>query len=403
MKKYFILFFFQFISANFCLSQQETQKRLEQEKAKLVSEIKQINSILFSNKSIKKSAFDEIQDLDVKIKVRNRLIRVTNQEINLISKQININQRDIETLRYEIINLKNDYANMIRKSYYSKSRQSRLMFLFSSESFYQAYNRFKYLNQYAKHRKKQGEVIIKKSNLLNKLNIELLSKKVDKESLIKENKVSQLIYQKEIENQKLMIGNLIKKQKDLENKIRVNEKKIAAFDKEIQRLIRIAIANANKKSSVPSALKFSITPEAKLVGKSFYANKGKLPWPVEEGVVIQNFGTQIHPVVRTTKIKSNGITIATTQTTDARAIFKGIVMTVLSYKGSNPTVLVQHGNYITAYTNLESVYVKKGQYLSSKEKIGKVFTNPNTGKTELKFSIFQSSIPLNPKGWIYRL
>ena len=403
MKKYFFLFFLQFVNLNTCLSQQETQKRLEKEKAKLVREIKQINSILFSNKTIRKSVFNQIQDLDVKIKVRNKLIKVGNQEINLISKKINVNQRDIDVLRVEIVKLKDDYSNMIRKSYYSKSRQSRLMFLFSSESFYQAYNRFKYLNQYAKHRKKQGEIIIKKTNLLNKLNIELLSKKVNKESLIKENKVSQLIYQKEKENQRLMIGELIKKQKNLEATIRAKEKKIAAFDKEIERLIRVAIANANKKSTAPSTLKFSITPEAKLVGKSFYANKGKLPWPVEEGVVIQNFGTQTHPIVRTTKIKSNGVTIATTQTADARAIFKGIVMTVLSYKGSNPTVLVQHGNYITAYTNLESVYVKKGQNLGAKEKIGKVFTNPNTGKTELKFSIFQSSTPLNPKGWIYRL
>ena len=385
------------------MSQQDSQKRLEKEKSKLVGEIKKINSILFSNNSIKKSVFDEIQDLDLKIKVRNKLIRVTNQEINLITKKININQKDIENLRAGIVKLKDDYANMIRKSYYSKSRQSRLMFIFSSESFYQAYNRFKYLNQYAKHRKKQGEIIIKKRNLLNKLNIELLTKKVNKESLIKDNQLSKLIYQKEIKNQKLMIGNLIKKQKDLEYRIRTKEKKIAAFDKEIERLIRVAIANANKKKSAPSTLKFSITPEAKLVGKSFYANKGKLPWPVEEGIVIQNFGTQVHPVVRTTKIKSNGVTIATTQTADARAIFKGIVMTVLSYKGSNPTVLVQHGNYITAYTNLESVYVKKGQSLRPKEKIGKVFTNPSTGKTELKFSIFQSSTPLNPRGWIFRL
>ena len=403
MKKYLLLLFLQLLTLNLSLSQQETQKRLEKEKEKLVREIKQINSILFSNNTIKKSAFDEIQDLDVKIKVRTKLIRVTNQEINFISKQININQRDIEVLKVEILKLKDDYANMIRKSYYSKSRQSRLMFLFSSESFYQAYNRFKYLNQYAKHRKKQGEIIIKKTNMLNKLNLELLSKKVNKESLIKENRVEQLVFQKEIKDQKLMITNLIKKQKDLEYRIKTKERKIREFDKEIERLIRVAIANANKKSVSPSSLKYSITPEAKLVGKSFYANKGKLPWPVEEGIVIQNFGTQVHPVVRTTKIKSNGITIATNQAADARSIFEGIVMTVLSYKGSNPTVLVQHGNYITAYTNLESVYVKKGQSLKPKEKIGKVFTNPNTGKTELKFSIFQSSTPLNPKGWIFRL
>ena len=172
MKKYLLLLFLQLLTLNLSLSQQETQKRLEKEKEKLVREIKQINSILFSNNTIKKSAFDEIQDLDVKIKVRTKLIRVTNQEINFISKQININQRDIEVLKVEILKLKDDYANMIRKSYYSKSRQSRLMFLFSSESFYQAYNRFKYLNQYAKHRKKQGEIIIKKTNMLNKLNLE---------------------------------------------------------------------------------------------------------------------------------------------------------------------------------------------------------------------------------------
>ena len=168
MNKYHFLVFLHFLITNFSLSQQETQKRLEREKEKLVREIKQINTILFSNNSIKKSAFDEIQDLDVKIKVRGKLISVTNQEINFISKQININQRDIEVLKAEIIKLKDDYANMIRKSYYSKSRQSRLMFLFSSESFYQAYNRFKYLNQYAKYRKKQGEIIIKKTNLLKK-------------------------------------------------------------------------------------------------------------------------------------------------------------------------------------------------------------------------------------------
>lgn len=403
MKDFIFLFCVFFSTSNLCLSQQEKQKRLEEEKAKLVREIKQINSILFSNKSSKKTAFNEIKDLDVKIKVRDRLIKVTNQEINFILKQININQRNIDNLREDIFKLKENYANMVRKSYYSKSRQTRLMFLFSSESFYQAYDRFKYLNQYAKHRRKQGEIIIKKSKLLSKLNIELLSKKVNKESLVKENKLSQALYQKEIENQKLMIEDLLKKQKDLETKISLNQKKITAFDREIQRLIRIAIDNASKKISAPSSLKFSITPEAKLVGESFSANKGKLPWPVEQGVVIQSFGTQVHPIVKTTKIKSNGVTIATSQTADARSIFKGIVMTILSYKGSNPTVLVQHGNYITAYTNLESVYVKKGQFISSKEKLGKIFTNPETGKTELKFSIFQSSTPLNPKGWLFKL
>ena len=146
-----------------------------------------------------------------------------------------------------------------------------------------------------------------------------------------------------------------------------------------------------------------MTPEAIALAKNFELNKGKLPWPVEQGVVIQKYGKQPHPVVKTTMIQSNGVTIATPPSSEARAVFEGKVMSIIGFKGSNPTVLIQHGNYITNYSNLGEVYVVKGQKVKAKEKIGKVFTNRETGKNELKFSVFKNSSPTNPKGWLFRM
>ena len=224
-----------------------------------------------------------------------------------------------------------------------------------------------------------------------------------KEALVKENRAVQNSLSEERLEQKELVTALKKRERSLESQIRKKQKQIAAYDKEIQRLIRAAIAASNKAAGKGKAAVFTLTPEAQLIGKNFTANKGKLPWPVEQGVVTLGFGTQTHPVVKTTKIQSNGVTIATPDNAEVRAVFKGKVMQVFSFKGSNPGVLIQHGNYITSYSNLAEVYVKKGQTIEAKEVIGKVFTHPNTGKTELKFSVFQNTTPVNPKGWVYRL
>lgn len=390
-----------------CLSigwaQDGRQEKLRQQRKQLQQEIKQINSLLFSNTKKKKSALNEVEDLAVKINLRQRLIRVTNEEANRLTQQINVNQRSIDRQRKELADLKADYADMIRYSYASKSGQSRLMFLFSSESFLQAYKRFQYLKQYAAFRKKQGILIAEKTQTLQALNKTLLAQKVRKEALVKENRAVQNSLSEERLEQKELVTALKKRERSLESQIRKKQKQIAAYDKEIQRLIRAAIAASNKAAGKGKAAVFTLTPEAQLIGKNFTANKGKLPWPVEQGVVTLGFGTQTHPVVKTTKIQSNGVTIATPDNAEVRAVFKGKVMQVFSFKGSNPGVLIQHGNYITSYSNLAEVYVKKGQTIEAKEVIGKVFTHPNTGKTELKFSVFQNTTPVNPKGWVYRL
>lgn len=382
--------------------QDSRQEKLKQQRKQLQQEIKQINTLLFTNTRKKKSALNEVEDLAVKINLRERLIRVTNEEANRLTQQINVNQRTIDRQRKALETLKADYADMIRYSYASKSGQSRLMFLFSSESFLQAYKRFQYLKQYAAFRKKQGLLIAQKTQTLQALNKTLLTQKTRKEALVKENRAVQNSLSEERLAQKELVTALKKRERSLESQIRKKQKQIAAYDKEIQRLIRAAIAASNKAAGKNKAV-FTLTPEAQLIDKNFTANKGKLPWPVEQGVVTLGFGTQTHPVVKTTKIQSNGVTIATPDNAEVRAVFKGKVMQVFSFKGSNPGVLIQHGNYITSYSNLAAVYVKKGQTIEAKEVIGKVFTHPNTGKSELKFSVFQNTTPVNPKGWVYRM
>ncbi len=379
------------------------QKELEAQRLRLKKEIKQINSILFNNIKTRKSALTQVEDLQVKLNVRLELIKVTNEQANLLTTRISINERNISTNRLELRNLKDEYANLIQKSYESKSLQNRLMFLFSSESFLQAYKRVQYLKQYASYRRKQGKAIANKTKLLQELNQTLNNEKAEKILLIEENRLVQQQIEKDAQDQKSLIKTLERKQTSLASQISKKEKQQKAIDREINRLIREAIAASNEALGKKRKKTFQLTPEAKLIADNFKANKGRLPWPLEKGVVVQSFGRQRHPVVKTTTIQSNGVILATEPLAQVRAVFEGEVMSVIVIKGSNPSVLIRHGNFITLYTNLAKLYVTKGEKVNAKQAIGEVFTNQQTGKTQFQFGIFNNVDALNPKEWVYQM
>ena len=379
------------------------QKELEVQRLRLKKEIKQINSILFNNIKTRKSALTQVEDLQVKLNVRLELLKVTNEQANLLTTRISINERNISTNRLELRNLKDEYANLIQKSYESKSLQNRLMFLFSSESFLQAYKRVQYLKQYASYRRKQGKAIANKTKLLQELNQTLNNEKAEKILLIEENRLVQQQIEKDAQDQKSLIKTLEQKQTSLASQILKKEKQQKAIDREINRLIREAIAASNKALGKKRKKTFQLTPEAKLIADNFKANKGRLPWPLEKGVVVQGFGRQRHPVVKTTTIQSNGVILATEPLAQVRAVFEGEVMSVIVIKGSNPSVLIRHGNFITLYTNLAKLYVTKGEKVNAKQAIGEVFTNQQTGKTQFQFGIFNNVDALNPKEWVYQM
>ena len=400
---FFLLLFWIGLGTGFAQQSSKQQKQLEAQRLQLKNEIKQINSLLFSNTKTRKNALSEVEDLQVKLNVRSKLIKVTNQQANLLTRRIGLNERTIADQRKELESLKAEYAKMIQKSYASKSLQNRLMFLFSSENFLQAYKRIQYLKQYTRYRRKQGIAIAEKTTLLQELNKTLTQEKATKLALVEENRAVQEELEKERKQQQNLIKTLKRKERSLAAQIAKKQKQRKAIDREINRLIREAIAASNKAAGKKGNKTFQLTPEAKLIASNFQANKGRLPWPLEKGVVIQGFGRQQHPVVKTTTIQSNGMVLATEASAQVRAVFEGEVMSVIVIKGSNPSVLIRHGNFITLYTNLAKLYVKKGEKVAAKQPIGEVFTNQQTGKTQLQFGIFNNVKALNPKDWVYQM
>ncbi len=403
--KYKVVYIFLFIiNANLfgqsVLSSEQT--KLEKQRLKLRKEIKQINSLLFVNKQKKNTTVSDVEDIQLRISVRRELIKVNNEQANFLESLINVNQRDIDKYRSQLTELKKEFALIIQKSYKSKSMQNRLMFIFSSENFVQAYKRIDYLKQYNSYRKKQAIKIKNQTLTLQDLNKDLIKKKNQKQSLVTENReITSMLIKEQFEQEKLL-KSLRKKSKNFEKEIIQKQKQASLIDDKIEKLIREAIAISNKEAGKKASNFFSLTPEAKVLAENFKSNKGNLPWPVEKGIIVQRFGTQTHPIVRTTKIKSSGISIATESKINARAVFDGEVMSILTFKNSNPTILIKHGNYITAYKNMSKVYVKKGQRVISKQKLGEIFTNEETGKTILQFSVFNGMNPENPDLWLFQ-
>lgn len=381
------------------LSQSKTRKQLEKQRTQIKKEIKEINQLLFSNSKRKAVAFSDIENLNIKIQRKEELVNLTFQEINMLSLEIKKNNSSLDSLKNELDQVKDAYKKMILKSYKTKSGKSKIMFLLSSKSFFQAYKRVQYMKQYAQFRRKQAEKIDIILDQIETFLSQLNSKKLKKETLLQNNRDVKKSLEEEKIKSDLLVFNLRKKEKRYKNQISQKQKISLQIDKEIQRLIKEAIAkSSNKKTN-----SFALTPEAKELEKNFLLNKGKLPWPVAKGVVIQKFGTQPHPVVKTAKIKSNGIIIATPKKEKVRVVFDGQVLSVLQFKGSNPTVLVQHGNYITAYKNLSKVFVKKGDKVFSNQNIGEVFTNNSSGRSTIQFSVFQKTTPVNPLSWIIKM
>ncbi|MFT5249773.1 MAG: septal ring factor EnvC (AmiA/AmiB activator) [bacterium] len=406
--KYLFLFLSIFYF-NSGIAQVNKQKELEEKRQAILDEIKQINSLLFATQKEEKSVLTQVEDLNSKITARQNLIRVTNQQANYLSREVNNNRAKINLLETELRDLKEDYASMIVKSYKSKSQHSRIMFLLSSEDFLQAYKRLQYMKQYTKHRKLQGESIKKKSVVLEELNQGLIEDKKKKQILIDENKLAKTKLSKELEDQSQLVSALKKDENKFARQIQKKQKEANKIDKEIEKLIRDAIAASNKKNAKKSGTKviaskiLALTPEAKLIAADFTKNKGKLPWPVKNGVVVKRFGNTQHPQLPNVTTYCSGVEITTEKNAKARAVFNGEVMEIQKIKGAAKAVFIQHGDYITVYQNMTNVTVKKGDKVVTKQEIGSVATKASSGKSVLKFLVYQNDKKMNPASWIYKL
>ena len=405
MRKFFfrktMLFLWIVLLCSNSIFSQNNRKQLEKQKEAIQKELEEINALLFKNKKQKASTFTDIENINYKIQRKQEVIKLTNRQINLLNIELEKNKNQQVDLSKRLKEVKAAYKEMILRSYKSKSGKNKLMFVLSSESFFQAFKRTQYIKQYAAFRRNQANKIVTISDELKLINDELIERKKLKETLLTNNRLTQKSLEKEKNQANEIAFKLKSQEKKYKKNILAKQKESLKIDKQIDKLIREAIAASNKTKTKSNS--FNLTPEAIALAKNFELNKGKLPWPVSRGVVIQRFGTQPHPVVKTAKIKSNGIVIATEKSAKVKTVFKGQVLSVLKFRGSNPTILIQHGNYITAYKNLSKVFVSKGDVLESGQVIGEVFTNKTNSQSTIQFSIFKKTTPLNPLFWILKM
>ena len=376
----------------------QTKQDLENQKKQIQEDIKKIELKLKTNSKQKKLIVSNAEDINYKIKLQQNLINNINSQLNLILREIDRNENRLSDLKQRELTLKDELSKMLLSAYKKKSNLNKLMFVFSSTSFQQAYKRIQYFKQYANFQSKTLSKIKINSNDIKNVIVVLDSQKTNKKLLIDENEEIKRDLSIEYTGLNNLIEEVNKNQKRYSAEIKQKQKLTREIDKKIQRLIEEALAKAKKKDG-----RFELTEEAKLISKNFNANKGKLPSPVIRGSVVLGFGKQPHPIVKTTTIQSNGVRIRTSSDVEARTIFNGVVYSIIKSKNNTHTILIQHGNFFTVYKNLSDIYVKKGDKLKTKDSIGKIATDPLNGQTILSFSIFNNGVPQNPRFWIYKM
>lgn len=398
---YFLLLLFNSFS---WAQEEDRQRKLEEQKAKIQEEIRAQEQLLKQQKTKERSVTTVVVQQTTKIKLQQKLINTTAKQAKVLGNSMYINQVSVNNLKKDLKILKEDYAKMIVKSYKSRSEQSKAMFLLSSENFLQAYKRAQYMKQYSSFRKIQGEEIKAKTIELENFNNKLALQKQEKVKLIVESEKEKQELEKQKQEQTRLLNSIKKDKKQIIADIKKKQKEAKSIERQIERLIREAIAAANKKiGNTTNTTTFVLTPEAKELANDFRSNRGRLPWPVEKGNLTKRFGKQPHPLEPSIMIESSGIEVSSERGAKARSVFAGQVSDVQINPNGNATIMVRHGDYTTTYSNIGTVYVKKGDKVSTKQALGEIFYNVNTGKAILKFLIYQNTTKMNPQSWIMNM
>lgn len=383
------------------------QKKLESQKASILKEIKQFQSMLSSEKRKERDILREITESNRKISLTNQLISTYKKELRVLADDIYTKTLESNKLKRELAVLKEDYAKTIRTSYKTRSEQSKILFVLSSDSFLQAYKRMQYIKQYAKYRKSQGEEIRKKSEDLEKIMQKLEVQKQKQQAALAEQQKEVAALQQEKNKQNELMSLVRKDQKKYTSQINKKQQESRKIDQQIKVLIQKAIEEANRKAREKeggsstekvSSGKFAMTPAEKALAASFSNNRGRLPWPVERGYISGRYGSQPHPSVPNITIENHGVDITTENQATVRAVFEGEVTEIQVLAGTR-VVFVRHGDYISVYQNLSNVSVKQGQKVSTKQTIGTVAQN-REGQSVLKFYLTQNNQFQNPQSWL---
>ena len=408
----------------------KSKKQLQSEITSLQKEISTANQLLKKTKKDKEMTLNEVNLLDKKIKQREQLIKAYNEQIAVLDEEINAGQSNIKTLNADLGKLRKEYAKMLTFANKNRSHYDKLGFVFASQNFNQAFRRLRYIREFSDARKvKMDQIASTERRISGEVEASQQARE-EQAALLKDEKEQQEALKKEKEELNSQVAKLKKKegnlQQDIKNKQQQTQKLQKAIDDIIAEEIRKANAEAERKrkeeakkkaaankdkgktatttapaTPAPSKEKgMALTPSEQTLSSNFVNNKGKLPWPVERGVVSSSYGKHASVVSSKVTVTNNGIDIATTDGAKARAVFDGEVASVTKLTGSNTVVIIRHGEYFTVYSNLENVTVKRGDKVKTKQNIGTVHTNKTEGKTELHFELLKEQNRQDPAGWL---
>lgn len=376
----------------------QSKSQLKQKRTKIQRELKKLNGLLGETRTNKRKSEIQLLILGKKIGARKELISAIDNEVVYINQEIKRQQILIDTLNNKLNHLRDQYTKMVQFAYKNRNATNKLIFIFSSEDFNQAYKRLKYIHELSEYRVYQAEQIKLTQEQIKQKIIELevaKSRKID----LKDSKKQEFVrLQEEQGEHKSVYYELKKNEQSLRADINKKQKEAQKLQAAIKKIIEREIAEAKKRAAARND-GYDLTPAARKLSSDFTSNKGKLPWPVSRGTISGKFGNQKHAVFEHLTTINNGIDILTNKGAKAKAVFKGTVAAIIALPGGKKAVLLQHGEFFTMYSNLSKVFVKKGDKLETNEELGAVLTD-EAGKTEIHFEIWQGNQKQNPSYWI---
>ena len=379
---------------SFTFSYSQSIDAIKKKNEKTEREIAYLNKLLENARKDKSSTIQKVSIINQKIDKGKEMIQSLMNEVNYLDGQIKKNESVKYGLESDKQRMLEFYSKMVYETWKKRNESDKLIYIFSSSSFAQAYARYKYFEQVQDYSKRQIQLIEQTNDSLTAINRELskliILKSETQSKITSQN--NQLIREQNEAN--TYIADLKKKEKELLRKLNIEIKNRERFKKELEKLIAAQAKKSGSKNST-----YKLTPEEKLISDDFAKNRGKLPWPVEQGFVSEKFGVNVHPVFKQVKLNNAGITITTSRNADVRAVFKGVVTEIMFIPGDNNVVIVRHGNYLTVYSNLVEIFIKKGDTVNVKQKIGKLAVSSGNNST-LNFQVWRDKDNLDPQLWL---
>jgi murein hydrolase activator len=384
---------------------QNQRVELEQNKKRIEEEIALTARLIDETKQNKELTMNELVMLNTRISQREALVANVQRQLIQLDRQMTNRENEKSRLEKELSQLREEYSKMIYFAYKNRNAYNKLMFLFSAKDFNQAFQRMKYFQQYAAFRQSQIQKIEETQQKLQSELNNLDKDRAEKQALFETNRRQQIALNTERNQIDQTVKKLSQKERTLRQQLREKEREAQQLQRAIEAIIAEEVRLANERAgekAKPDAKVMQLTPEELALSRSLEDNRGKLPWPVERGVISSKFGEQPHPVLKRVTIKNNGIDFATPAGSDARAVFEGVVVSTNRITQANNAVIIRHGDYFTVYSNLDQVYVKRGDRVKTKDVIGRVHTDKIESKTELHFELWKNRQIMNPTPWLAR-